>query len=352
MPTTSVVVDNELLCIIGVRAADKARDLNYVDTPLLKRQDDVHGEGKPFRKGGSEWVTGLGTGTHSNPTRHRTGFEQEDLSFTGVLTPAVLGVGEVVYPIGISATEEDIEADADAVLELAETRTRQVMSHAKRQHERQMLRGGVPRYEDFMHLNGVDDTTDGYLEEQAAGSQGSVIGGFSKATWAAIEGASNQSFDFLASANTRMFAGVSDIGVRVRARAEDPTAFAVLLSQAGMVSWKRIVQANEIYTPSDGKPIDATVMNIQINGAPAFTSTLMPNSGAVTTGTPWTYLQLDLMAIYFKWSKAVRIGYFGMSKFEPIGGDYSARVAKILDRGQLMFETFATSGIGVNGETF
>lgn len=345
-------VDNDVLCAVGIRAADAHRDADFVVNPILNRLAEVHGKGKPTKKGGQYWSKNLMSGKHSEPTRHRTGFEQVTLDFASVSQPSIQKPAEVCYPIGISYLEEDVEADADSSLDIAASRTKKVINQAKRDFEKNALQTGVAMWEDFSVLNGTDDTAAGIIEENATGSQGSSIGGYSKSTFAAVEGASNQIFDVAASANTKLFQGVIDIGVKCRNRAEDPTAYLSMFSEKAFVSWKRIVGANERYTPADGKPIDATVMVLQVNGVPATSSTYMPNAGTNTTADPWSYLYLDLLAIYFTWSKAVRDGYFGMGDFEPIGGDYNARVAKVLVRGNWQVELFSTSGLAFDGDTF
>lgn len=90
-----------------------------------------------------------------------------------------------------------------------------------------------------------------------------------------------------------------------------------------------------------------------VQGVRAHASTLMPNAGANTTANPWSVLLLDLLSIYFMWSKtAMRDGYFGFEEFETIGGDYDARVAKVLVRGQWWVEGWGTTGLLVDADTF
>lgn len=350
MPVTAITADNELLSATAIVAADEARDLNYVTTPFCTEQARIKGEGSPSRGSGFKWIQGMGTGEHSVPTRRRTGYEQLDLSFTGVLSPIVLTPAEVVFPIGISATEEDLNGGEDQVIEIAAKRTKQVMGAARRKFEQNTFADGVAQFEDFLTLNGTDNVTDGFIEEDAVGAQGSVVGGFSKATWAALPGAQNQSYDGSGSFNVNGLPGLFQLRTKITARTEDMAGLAVFGSESGMENYKRTIQANERYVNAD--KLDATGMNLLVVGVPAQIQTFMPNAGTNTTANPWTFLILDMNQIYFVWSNVKRDGYFGFQEFESIGADYDVRVAKILVRGQLWVESWAGSGLLYNADTF
>ena len=354
MPTTSLTVDNELLSATSIEAAKEARDVRHVTTPFLAELARVHGEGQPSKQSGHKWVGSFQTGGHSSPTRRRTGYEQMNLSFSGVLTPMVLTPAEVSYPIGISGVEEDLNGGDLQTIELAARRSKSVMNEAKRQFEQQMIQGGVSQYDDWLTLNGIDhaSTHKGLLE--AAATPTATIGGFNRATFAALEGVPNQFFDIGGSFNSAGLTGLYRTIIKAKARAtDDLSGLSVICSEKGMENYKRTIQANERYmvTGTDGK-LDATGMNLMINGVPAHVSTFMPNAGTNSTSNPATFYILDLNAIYVCWSKVIRDGYFSVSDFEPIGNGYQVRVSEILVRGQLWVEAFSSSAVLVDGETF
>ena len=354
MPTTSLTVDNELLSATSIEATKEARDVRHVTTPFLAELARVHGEGQPSKQSGHKWVGSFQTGGHSSPTRRRTGYEQMNLSFSGVLTPMVLTPAEVSYPIGISGVEEDLNGGDLQTIELAARRSKSVMNEAKRQFEQQMIQGGVSQYDDWLTLNGIDhaSTHKGLLE--AAATPTATIGGFNRATFAALEGVPNQFFDIGGSFNSAGLTGLYRTIIKAKARAPDALAgLSVICSEKGMENYKRTIQANERYmvTGTDGQ-LDATGMNLMINGVPAHVSTYMPNAGTNSTSNPATFYILDLNAIYVCWSKVIRDGYFSVSDFEPIGNGYQVRVSEILVRGQLWVEAFSSSAVLVDGETF
>ena len=354
MPTTSLTVDNELLSATSIEAAKEARDVRHVTTPFLAELARVHGEGQPSKQSGHKWVGSFQTGGHSSPTRRRTGYEQMNLSFSGVLTPMVLTPAEVSYPIGISGVEEDLNGGDLQTIELAARRSKSVMNEAKRQFEQQMIQGGVSQYDDWLTLNGIDhaSTHKGLLE--AAATPTATIGGFNRATFAALEGVPNQFFDIGGSFNSAGLTGLYRTIIKAKARAtDDLSGLSVICSEKGMENYKRTIQANERYmvTGTDGQ-LDATGMNLMINGVPAHVSTFMPNAGTNSASNPATFYILDLNAIYVCWSKVIRDGYFSVSDFEPIGNGYQVRVSEILVRGQLWVEAFSSSAVLVDGETF
>ena len=353
MPTTSLTVDNELLSATSIEAAKEARDLRHIVTPFLAEHARVHGEGQPSKGSGHKWIGSFQTGNHSSPTKRQTGYEQMNLSFSGVLTPMVLTPAEVSYPVGISAVEEDLNGGDLQTIELASRRAKAVMNKAKRDFEKHMLFGNVPEYEDWNSINGEEED-DGFLEALAPATQDNIIGGFSKATHLALPGANNQFFDVGGSFNTSGLTGIYRTLIKAKARAlDDLDGLTIFMSEKCMENYKRTLQANERYMIMDGDDrIDGANMNLMVSGLPAHVSTHL--GLATTRGNSMTtsMLMVDLNAIYVCWSKVIRDGYFSMSDFANIGNGYNVRVAEVLVRGQLWVEGFASSAFIANAETF
>tara|TARA_R100000315_G_scaffold60576_1_gene37437 strand:+ start:2402 stop:3469 length:1068 start_codon:yes stop_codon:yes gene_type:complete len=355
MATTDLTVDNELLSATSIEAAREARDLNHLNTPFLAELERFHGAGQPSKGSGHKWVGSFETGSHSQGTRRRTGYEQQNLTFSGVLTPMVLTPAEVSYPIGISAVEEDLNGGDLQTIELASRRAKAVMGEAKRNFEEQMIRGSVSQYEDWNTLNGSDSANSGRGLLEAASSQSNVIGGFNKATHSALPGASNQFFDIGGSFNSSGLVGLYRTIIAAKARAtDDLSGLTVIASEKGLENYKRTLQANERYMISGSdQALDATGMNLMISGVPAHVSTYMPKSTDSATQThDISFYLIDLNAIYVCWSKVLRDGYFSMSDFANVGNGYQVRVAEILVRGQLWVESWASSAVLANGESF
>ena len=353
MPTTSLTVDNELLSATSIEAAKEARDLRHIVTPFLAEHARVHGEGQPSKGSGHKWIGSFQTGNHSSPTKRQTGYEQMNLSFSGVLTPMVLTPAEVSYPVGISAVEEDLNGGDLQTIELASRRAKAVMNKAKRDFEKHMLFGNVPEYEDWYSINGEEEG-DGFLEALAPGTQNNIIGGFSKSTHLALPGANNQFFDVGGSFNTSGLTGIYRTLIKAKARAiDDLDGLTIFMSEKCMENYKRTLQANERYMIMDGDDrIDGANMNLMVSGLPAHVSTHLGLATTAGNSMTTSMLMVDLNAIYVCWSKVIRDGYFSMSDFANIGNGYNVRVAEVLVRGQLWVEGFASSAFIANAETF
>ena len=351
MATTTLTIDNELLSATSIEAAKEARDLRHVVTPFLAEQARVHGEGQPSKSSGHKWIGAFQTGNHSAPTKRQTGYEQMNLSFSGVLEPIVYTPAEVSYPIGISAVEEDLNGGDLQTIELASRRAKAVMSKAKRDFEEHILCGSVSQYDDWFTLEGTANA-DGFLEALAPASQNNVIGGFSKATNSALPGATNQFFDVGGSFNSSGLTGIYRTIIAAKARAlDDLNGLTVIMSEKAMENYKRTLQANERYMIMDGNDsIDGANMNLMISGLPANVSTFLGSYS--TSGKRHSIYLLDLNAIYACWSKVIRDGYFSMSDFANVGNGYNVRVAEVLVRGQLWSEGFASSAVIADAETF
>ena len=354
MPTTALTVDNELLSATSIEAAKEAKDVNHVTTPYLAEHARIHGEGNPNKGSGHKWITSFQTGGHSSPTKRRTGYEQMNLTFSGVLTPLVLTPAEVSFPIGISSVEEDLNGGDLQTIELASRRAKSVMNEAKRQFEQQMIKGSVAEFDDFNTLNGIDNSTQGMLEHRAAGLQQNVIGGFNKASFQSMPGTQHQFADVGGSFNSSGLTSLNRVIIKAKARAlDDISKLSVFCSESAMENYKRTLQASERYIiNSSDDAMDGTGMNLMINGVPAHVSTFMPNDGANSTTNKASFYLIDMASIYFAWSKVLRDGYFSMSDFEAVGNGYSVRVAEVLVRGQLMVDFWGSSALITNADTF
>ena len=125
----------------------------------------------------------------------------------------------------------------------------------------------------------------------------------------------------------------------------------VICSEKALENYKRTLQANERYMIMDNNDtLDGANMNLLISGVPAHVSTHLGDY--TTSGIRHSMVLIDLNAIYFCWSKVIRDGYFSMSDFAPVSNGYSVRVSEVIIRGQLWAESFASSAVIGNAETF
>ena len=348
MAVTSLSIGNELLSTTMHIVMKEWRDNIYTSTALLDAQTRVHGEGQPTQAGGTRIVVPLGFGEHSNTTKMSTGYERIDLSVSDVFQPAVYDFGHVVRPVAISAEEELTNQGDAAVLSILENRVTSVANALKREYVKHMVQGGVANWDDWNTLNGID-RTDGYLENAAAGSgsQAASVGGVSKATFSSKTGWNNQFFDIADSFNSNGLAGLYDLMVEINAVSAQGNPNVILASRAGFKNLKRALQASERYM--DEKSIDGGKMSTTFQGVPIDVEYYMPNAGTTSISDEASFYFLNMNDIYTLWDPK---GYFDLSDFETVSGEYDVRAAKLRCRGQLIAKHLGSSALAVKGDTF
>ena len=350
MAITTLTIGNELLSTTMHIVMKEWRDNIYTSTAFLEAQTRVHGEGGPTQAGGTRIVQPLGFGEHSNTTRMQTGYERIDLSVSDVFQPAVYDFAHVVRPIAISAEEELTNQGDAAILSILESRVTSVAAALKREYVKQMVQGGVSGWDDWNSLNGIDTAiTNGFLEPAAAGggSQDSSVGGVSKATFSSKTGWNNQYFDGSDSFNSNGLAGLYDLLVEINAVSAEGNPNVILASRAGFKNLKRSLQASERYM--DEKSLDGGRMSTTFQGVPIDVEYYMPNAGGTSGTTEASFYMLNMNDIYTLWDPK---GYFDLSDFETVSGEYDVRAAKLRVRGQLIAKHLGSSGIAVNLDTF
>jgi hypothetical protein len=350
MAITTLTIGNELLSTTMHIVMKEWRDNIYTSTAFLEAQTRVHGEGGPTQAGGTRIVQPLGFGEHSNTTRMQTGYERIDLSVSDVFQPAVYDFAHVVRPIAISAEEELTNQGDAAILSILESRVTSVAAALKREYVKQMVQGGVSGWDDWNSLNGIDTAiTNGFLEPAAAGggSQDSDVGGVSKATFSSKTGWNNQYFDGSDSFNSNGLAGLYDLLVEINAVSAEGNPNVILASRSGFKNLKRSLQASERYM--DEKSLDGGKMSTMFQGVPIDVEYYMPNAGAQSSTTEASFYMLNMNDIYTLWDPK---GFFDLSDFETVSGEYDVRAAKLRVRGQLIAKHLGSSGIAVNLDTF
>jgi len=352
MPTTSLTIGNELLSTTMHILMKDFRDNVYESVAFLDAQERIHGAGKPVQSGGSRIVVPLGFGEHSSTTRLQTGFERIDLSVEDVFQPAQYDFGHVVRPVAISSEEEMVNQGDAAILSILESRVMMTANALKREYVKQIVKGGQTGWEDWNTLNGTDVITgdhQGFLEENAVGAQGNTVGGVSKSTFSGKTGWQNQVFNGAGSFNANGLAGLYDLKVEMAAVSPSGPPNVILASRAGFKNLKRSLQAHERYV--DQSKIDGGRMIETFDGVPINVEFNMPDDGTVTgTGNQEaSFYFLNMNDIYTLWDPQ---GYFDLSDFETVSGEYDVRAAKLRCRGQLIAKHLGSSGIAFDLETF
>jgi len=348
MAATTLTIGNELLSTTMHIVMKEWRDNIYTSTAFLEAQTRIHGEGGPTQAGGTRVVQPLGFGEHSKTTRLQTGYERIDLSVSDVFQPAVYDMAHVVRPVAISAEEELTNQGDAAILSILENRVTSVANALKRDYVKHMVQGSVAEWDDWNTLNGID-VTNGFLEPSAAGggAQAASVGGVSKSTFSSKTGWNNQFFDGSDSFNSNGLAGLYDLMVEINAVSAQSNPNVILASRAGFKNLKRSLQASERYM--DEKSLDGGKLSTTFQGVPIDVEYFMPNAGTTSATTEGSFYMLNMNDIYTLWDPK---GYFDLSDFETVSGEYDVRAAKRRVRGQLIAKHLGSSGLAVNLDTF
>ena len=354
MATSSALNDigNELLSTTMHIVMKEWRDNVHTSTAWLDASARVHGEGKPVQNGGTRIVVPLGFGEHSSTTRMQTGYERIDLSVEDVFHPASYEFAHVVRPIAISSEEEMINQGDAAILSILENRVKMTANALKREYVKQMVQGQVAGWDDWNTLNGIDvtGTSGGFLEKGAYGSgQSNTIGGVSKSTFKDKTGWNNQLFDGAGSFNSNGLAGLYDLMVEINAVSSSGPPNVILASRAGFKNLKRALSASERYI--DTAKLDGGRVSQTWDGTPIDVEYYMPSSGTVsgTSDQEASFYMLNMNDIHTLWDGK---GYFDLSDFETVSGEYDVRAAKLRCRGQLIAKHLGSSGLAIGLDTF
>tara|TARA_R100001082_G_scaffold28821_1_gene14483 strand:+ start:17232 stop:18275 length:1044 start_codon:yes stop_codon:yes gene_type:complete len=347
MATTALTIGNELLSTTMHVLMKEWRDGVHESVAFLEAHDRVHGAGNPTQAGGTRIVVPLGFGEHSTTTRLQTGFERIDLSVSDVFVPAVYNWAHVVRPVAISSEEEFINQGDAAVLSILESRVKMTANALKREFVKQIVDGSQTGWEDWGTLNGVDNTA-GYLEEGAVGTgQTNSVGGVAKNTYSDKTGWNNQIFDGAGSFNANGLAGLYDLLVEINAVSPNGPPNVILASRAGFKNLKRALSAQERYV--DQSKLDGGRMVQLWDGIQIDVEYNMPTAGTTTGTDPISFYFLNLNDLHVMWDPK---GYFDLSDFETVSGEYDVRAAKLRCRGQLIAKHLGSSGMAFDLETF
>ena len=355
MAVTSLSIGNEYLATTLHNLMDEWRDGLHRETALLKAQEKAKGAGKPSLPGGTRILFNVALNSHSNTTRFQTGFEQIDLTVADVGVPAVYSWAYTGKPIAISEYEEFVNQGPTAVLNILETRSKQTANEMKREYNQHGLAGNVTNWDDWNTLNGVDHTT-GFLEEGAAGAaQTNDVGGINKTTYTSTAGWNNQIFDGAGSYNSNGLHGMYALGVDIKDVAGSSDSHKTkmwIASLAGFKNYKRALQGSERYQTVDA--LDAGRPAMYFDGVEIMADSFMPTDGndggsGQSSTDPVSFYCIDAADIYTMWADD---GYFALSGFDRVSGEYDVRSALIRCRGQLVSSLLGTSGIAFDLETF
>jgi hypothetical protein len=123
----------------------------------------------------------------------------------------------------------------------------------------------------------------------------------------------------------------------------------ILASRSGFKNLKRALSASERYI--DTAKLDGGRVSQTWDGVPIDVEYFMPNAGTIsgTSDQEASFYMLNMNDIHTLWDPK---GYFDLSDFETVSGEYDVRAAKLRCRGQLMAKHLGSSGLAIGLDTF
>lgn len=349
MPTTAITRENKFLTTTLQGLVKEETDALHIQSSWFEAAEKKFGKGKPVWDGGDILIEPITVAEHSQMTPFVTGYEPVNLSVTDTEVPIQWLWFSGVMPIVISKTEEMQNSGPNALVKIVDRRAKNVMAGFKRKFVKQTLIGGISGFSLLNTLNGVDSTS-GFLEENAVGSQTNSIGGFSKSTYATLPGGNNQAYDCLNSFNTYGLASLAYINTKIQPRRpEGGKHTAWLFSEAFNQNVKRSVQAYERFVGGGGEKVDPGKMYSLWDGVPCYTEVYMPNAGTTTTATPISAYALSMEHCKTMWHPE---GFFKVDEFVDGRPTQAIRAALVWVMCQNTINHFGSQGVIVKGDTF
>jgi hypothetical protein len=311
------------------------------------------------KKGGVEYEDGgikiqrpLSLAEHSTITQLATGYEPVSLAVQDVLRPAVYEWCDFTAPIVITQKEELENSGEKAIVKILEARMRSVMQMLRKELNKQILIGNSAILTSMNTLNG--NVATGFFEADDVGTQANVVGGVSKATYAATTGWQNNAADLGANFGTTGIVAMQRESIRCSNVAPMGAIDLVLLSEQVMANYRRSLFQQERYI--NETTLDAGRMQLAFGGSVVesdleFTGVQVASAG-LDGLAPGNYdlagymLNFDAIKMIFH-----KDADFAVSPFEHISGT-TARAAQLYVKGQLIADHLGSNSVLIRGTAY
>jgi hypothetical protein len=163
---------------------DKLVDNSFLAHPLFRA---IEGAGNLVKvSGGLRVEQPVIFGEHSSITELSNGFEPVSMAVTDPFQTAKFEYANFTQPIILSAVEKAANKGDLAVVNILESKMKNVMLGLKKEVSKQVIAGSSTTLTTMQTLNGMTTAAGtGWLEGVAAGSQQNTVGGLAKSTYRA-----------------------------------------------------------------------------------------------------------------------------------------------------------------------
>lgn len=322
---------------------------NWIDTPLPVTK--LLMENRETEEGGERVIVPFNWQRHSNSTRITDGFDSVDLTGRPVLTHGYDDWCMVVSPITWSLYDERINRGRARKMDKIAERSRDTDLRMHRELELQTLQANQTPWADLNSWNGFDSST-GFLEQDAVGSQTNTAMNIAKGTYSALVGAQNQRGDIAGAFSTNGLNVTRSTLVEttfLNQETDEPAKPAGLISKNYLVNYARAIQSSDLYT-RDFR--DGAILDITINGEKYMLCDNLPNAGTVTgvSNQEWSLLRVDCNALYLIFQSGSE---FANHPWRFLGGAQMLVKASLIEfMGQNVFKFLGTSSVVYGGDTW
>lgn len=167
---------------------DKLIDNSFLAHPLIRAIEDAGN--LVMVEGGQIIEQPVVFGSHSSITQYTNGFEPQNMAVRDPFNKAKFEYATFSAPVALSAVEKMANKGELAVVNILESKVKNVMLDLRKSVSQQIIRGDVTNLSNLETLNGNGTSTfavngKGWLEGVARASQANTVGGLSKATYQA-----------------------------------------------------------------------------------------------------------------------------------------------------------------------
>ena len=325
---------------------DKLVDNSYLAHPLFRAVEE-HGNLIKV-SGGLRVEQPVIFGDHSSITELTNGFEPVSMAVTDPFQSAKFEYANFTQPIVLSAVEKAANKGDLAVVNILESKMKNVMLSLKKEVSKQVIKGDSSVLGSLETLNGMGtaavavDTT-GWFQSAAFGSQTTnTVGGLSKTTFQA-QNWQNQIFD---SAGTLALNHIDELMINCQIYHPAGTFPDILLMSPAMYATFMGLQQNSVQyiSAGDRETLDRDMVGMW-RGARIYVEPNLGFANAAGDTISAYALSSDMFQLY-----ADTDGFFTVSDMLPVPGT-ATEAAMVFNRMQLVTGHLASHGVIINAES-
>ena len=358
MPAATITpsIDLEALTLVGIKAAAKATDAQAVTNGLKAGYESTLGKSPAQWTFGERRTTEVQVIDHTAVTNFSTGFEPYDDTALTTGRPAAYGFAISGLAAKIGQRQIRTYQNAKAFEDWVKRTISNCNGILQRGFDKRIVAATGAGFADWQTFNGFDSTT-GFFESGAKGSQTNSVGGLSKSSYAYTPGWNNMVVDMSDAMGSNFFQFDTALS-SIRILGAPMDKLFGLGHQNFMDNAKRYLRAYERYTPQTGS-YDSGVAFEMFGGVKFFLDFYMPTAGATTISNVISAYIIDASNVPLFWMPSCKIGdtelpdgHFGVGSWRQVSGMQDVFVMPMACAGQVCADLLGTSGVIRRGNTY